>query len=84
MNRRLTIGLCAVVIGMSSLSLCQPPTPRIAQAKVPACVAVVPGDTREKDVFAAFKSRTERVTKEKNQDGPPDGLLSEAVPSQDS
>jgi hypothetical protein len=42
MNLRFTIGLCAVVIGVFSVSLCQPPTPRIAKGEGPADVVVSP------------------------------------------
>ncbi len=30
MNLRFGVGLCAVVVGLSGLTLCQPPRPRIA------------------------------------------------------
>jgi len=40
MNLRFMIGLCAVVIGVSGVSLCQTPTPRIANGGGPADVVV--------------------------------------------
>lgn len=42
MNLRFMIGLWAVVIGVFSVSLCQPPTPRIAKGEGPADVVVPP------------------------------------------
>ena len=40
MNLRFMIGLCAVVIGVVGVSLCQPPIPRIAKGEGPADVIV--------------------------------------------
>lgn len=36
MNLQFTIRVCTVAIGLSSLSLCQPPTPRIARIEEPS------------------------------------------------
>jgi hypothetical protein len=35
MSLRRMIGLCAIIVGTSSLTLCQPPTPRIAKVSLP-------------------------------------------------
>lgn len=56
MNLRFTIGLWAVVIGVFSVSLCQPPTPRIAEGERPADVVVSSVNVTTQDSLIAFKS----------------------------
>jgi len=70
MNLRFTIGLCAVVIGVFSVSLCQPPTPRIAKGEEPADVVVAPGGTSAQGALVAFDSTEQAI-----QAGDLDGLL---------
>lgn len=56
MNLRFTIGLWAVVIGVFSVSLCQPPTPRIAEGEGSADVVVSSANVTTQDSLIAFKS----------------------------
>ena len=56
MNLRFMIGLCALVIGVFSVSLCQPPTPRIAKGEGPADVIVSSISTTTQDTLFAFES----------------------------
>jgi len=51
MNLRFVIGLCAVVVGLSGLTLCQPPRPRIASVEAPAFATANHATT--KDILAA-------------------------------
>lgn len=55
MNLRFTIGLWAVVIGVFSVSLCQPPTPRIAKGEGPKDVAVSSINATTQDTLFAFE-----------------------------
>lgn len=50
------IGLCAVVIGVFSVSLCQPPTPRIAKDEGSADVVVYSIKATTQDTLFAFES----------------------------
>jgi hypothetical protein len=45
------IALCAVVVGLSGLTLCQPPTPRIARVEVPTFSTANNAET--KDILTA-------------------------------
>jgi hypothetical protein len=56
MHLQFTIGLCAVVIGIFSVSLCQPPTPRIAEGEEPADVVVSSINATTQDNLIAFES----------------------------
>lgn len=56
MNLRFMIGLCALVIGVFSVSLCQPPTPRIAKGEGPADVIVSSVNATMQDTLFAFES----------------------------
>jgi len=56
MNLRFTIGLCAVVIGVFGVSLCQPPIPRIAKGEGPAEVVVSSINATTQDILIAFES----------------------------
>ena len=56
MNLRFMIGLCALVIGVFSVSLCQPPTPRIAKGEGPADVIVSSISATRQDTFFVFQS----------------------------
>ena len=56
MNLRFTIGLWAVVIGVFSVSLCQPPTPRIAEGEGPADVVVSSVNVTTQDSLIAFNA----------------------------
>lgn len=59
MSFRLAIGLCAIIVGVYSLTLCQPPTPRIARVEVPPFQAV--NNAEAKDILIA-SSQVERIT----------------------
>jgi hypothetical protein len=71
MNLRSTIGLCAVVIGVFSVSLCQPPTPRIAEVEGPADVVVSSINVATQNSLIAFESAEQAI-----QVRDPYGLLS--------
>ncbi len=72
MSFRLAIGLCAITVGVFSLTLCQPPTPRIARVEVPPFQAVNNAET--KDIITA-SSQAERIIQVRD----PDGLLTHYV-----
>lgn len=59
MSFRLAIGLCTIIVGVLSLTLCQPPTPRIARVEVPPFQAVNNAET--KDILIA-SGQAERIT----------------------
>ncbi len=59
MSFRIAIGLCTIIVGVLSLTLCQPPTPRIARVEVPPFQAV--NNAEAKDILIA-SSQTERIT----------------------
>lgn len=61
MNLRFMIGLCALVIGVFSVSLCQPPTPRIAKDEGPADVIVSSINATTQDTLFAFESEEPAV-----------------------
>lgn len=58
MNLRFMIGLCAIVIGVGSVTLCQPPRPRIAGVEVSPSVTT--NDAEAKGFFSGY-SQAERV-----------------------
>jgi hypothetical protein len=66
MSFRFTSGLCALILGASSLTLCQPPTPRIARVEVPPFQAV--NNAEAKDILIA-SSQAERITQVRDLDG---------------
>lgn len=51
MKFRSAIALCAVVVGLSGLTLCQPPRPRIARVEVPPFLTANIAET--KGIFTA-------------------------------
>lgn len=54
MNPKSVITLCVVVLGASSLTLCRPPTPRIARVDAPAYAMVTNTGTTLKEISAAI------------------------------
>ncbi|MBI5316717.1 MAG: hypothetical protein HZB34_12155 [Nitrospirae bacterium] len=60
------IALCAVVVGLSGLTLCQPPRPRIAGVEVPPFTAVNNAET--KDILTASR-QAEWVIEVRHPDG---------------
>ncbi|MGQ0666247.1 MAG: hypothetical protein ACT4O4_04360 [Nitrospiraceae bacterium] len=70
MERRVWIVLCAAILGVSSLSLCHPPTPRIAKGEASASTVAAPTDTMAKDFLPAF-DRVKQVVQVHNLDGLP-------------
>ena len=66
MSFRLAIGLCAIIVGVLSLTLCQPPTPRITRVEVPPFQAV--NNAEAKDILIA-SSQAERITQVRDLDG---------------
>jgi len=66
MSFRLAIGLCAIILGASSLTLCQPPRPRIAGVEVPPFQAV--NNAEAKDILMA-SSQAERIIQVRDLDG---------------
>ena len=67
MSLRLAIGLCAIIVGVLSLALCQPPTPRIARVEVPPFQAV--HNAEAKDILIA-SGQAERITQIADLDNP--------------
>lgn len=59
MSFRIAIGLCTIIVGVFSLTLCSPPRPRIARVEVPPFQAV--NKAEAKDILIA-SSQTERIT----------------------
>jgi len=78
MKPRFSITVCAIVVGASSLTLCHPPTPRIARVEVPPYAITTITGTTVKDVRAVF-IRAEQAIQEKSLDGLPNGLHPETV-----
>ncbi len=76
MSFRFIIGLWAVVVGVFSMSLCQPPTPRIAEGEGLADVVVSSINVATQDSLIAFES-AEQVIQVRD----PDGLLSNVIHS---
>jgi len=68
MSPRFTIWLCAIVVGASSLTACQPPTPRAVRVDVPSHAVVIFIDVTAKAVLSAFDP-TEQVIQIRNLDG---------------
>jgi len=66
MSLRFIVGLCAIILGGSSLTFCQPPTPRIARVEVPPFQAV--NNAEAKDILIA-SSQAERITEVRDLDG---------------
>ena len=67
MTLRSGIVLCAIVAGLSGLTLCQPPRPRIARVDVPPFPTVESVET--KDILTA-SSRAERIIQVGHPNGP--------------
>jgi hypothetical protein len=67
MSLRFTIGLCAIILGASSLTLCQPPRPRIAGVEIPPVPTV--NNVEAKDIFTA-SNQAERVIQVRDLDDP--------------
>lgn len=70
MKPRPAIGFCAVVVGLSGLTVCQPPQPRIAVVEGRTSEAVASTGSTEKDILAAFDHPEEPARA-----GPSGGLL---------
>lgn len=70
MKPRSAIGLCAVIVALSGLTVCQPPQPRIAVVEGRASEAVASTGSTAKGILAAF-DRPEEATRA----GPSGGLL---------
>jgi hypothetical protein len=66
MSFRLAIGLCAIIVGVFSVTLCQPPTPRIARVEVPTFSTANNAET--KDILTA-SSQAEWVIQVRDPDG---------------
>ena len=62
MSLRLAIGLCAIIVGVLSLALCQPPTPRIAQVEVPSFPTVDNAETRDVLTVSRQAGRIVKIT----------------------
>ncbi len=54
MSLRFTIWLCAIAVGVISLTSCQPPTPRIVKVEMPACEVVTSSSARAQDTLGSF------------------------------
>ena len=67
MSLRFTIGLCAIIIGVGSVTLCQPPRPRIARVEVFPSVTI--HNAEAKGCFSGY-SQAERVIQVPDQDDP--------------
>jgi hypothetical protein len=63
----LAIGLCAIIVGVLSLTLCQPPRPRIAGVEVLPFQAV--NNAEAKDILIA-SGQAERITQITDLDNP--------------
>jgi len=62
MTPRSAIALCALVVGLSGLTVCQPPQPRIAVVEGRASESVASTGSRAGNVLAAF-DRAEEATR---------------------
>ena len=67
MKPRSAIGLCTVVVALHGLTVCQPPTPRIAGVEAPLC-AIVTTNEVVKTVLAA-SGPAEQAIRIQNLDG---------------
>lgn len=72
MKFRSGIALCAMFVGLSGLTLCQPPTPRIARVEVPPFPTANNAET--KDILTSSSQAAWGV-----QVRDPDGLLTHDV-----
>ena len=61
MNLRFMIGLCALVIGVFSVSLCQPPTPRIAKGEGSADVIVSSINATTQDILIVLEPADQAI-----------------------
>jgi len=61
MNLRFTMGLCAIIMGVFSLTLCQPPTPRIARVEALSCAVATTSGTTVQGILAACDSTGQAV-----------------------
>ncbi len=66
MRFRLAIGLCAIIVGVFSLTLCQPPRPRIAGVEVPPFPTVNNAETKD---ILTVSSQAERIIQVRALDG---------------
>ena len=62
MSFRSAIGLCAIIVGVLSLALCQPPTPRIARVEVPSFPTVNNAETRDVLTVSRQAGRIVKIT----------------------
>jgi len=67
MTLRSGIALCVIVVGLSGLTLCQPPTPRIARVEVAPFPTV--NNAKAKNLLTP-SSRAERVIQVRHPDDP--------------
>lgn len=68
MKPRFLIAVCAIVVGVSSLALCHPPTPTVAEVEVPPYVTVTAADATATIILAAF-DRAEQAIQARDLDG---------------
>lgn len=68
MTPRSAIALCALVVGLSGLTVCQPPTPRIAGVEAPSCAIVTTNEVVVKTILAA-SGPAEQAIRIQNLDG---------------
>ena len=68
MSFRLAIGLCAIIVGVFSLALCQPPTPRIVRGEASSNTVYISSDAKAKTVLSAFNP-AEQVIQIRDLDG---------------
>ncbi len=69
MKLQSSIALCAVVAVMCGLTLCRPPTPRVAGVEAPAYAMVTNTGTTLKEISAAI-NQAEGAVQVTNLDGP--------------
>ena len=68
MSFRLAIGLCTIIVGVLSLALCQPPTPRIVRGEASSNTVYISSDAKAKTVLSAFNP-AEQVIQIRDLDG---------------
>jgi len=68
MRKRFWRGLGLVVLVMSGVTLCRPPTPTVAKVEVPPYATVTADETTVKEIIAAF-DRAEQAIQARDLDG---------------
>lgn len=61
MNLRVMTEGCAMIMGVLSLTLCQPPTPRIAKIETPSYAIATTTDTTARGIIVACDSTAQAV-----------------------